>query len=227
MFIHTPPPAPTAQQGAEFDLPYPCQFEPNRLAGAILGLAGWKLDFAGFPALQGVVVVYPHTSNWDAVVMFLAKSACGVKVQFWGKDTLFRIPIFGAWLRWFGGMPVKRTNREGIVQQALALFAQRKAAGQYFWLGLAPEGTRKYLPGWRSGFYHTALSAQVPLCLLRLDYSRREINIRHFMRMTGDVIADMAYIASVYQGAQGLIPSNMAPVILLDAAVPRETTIVR
>lgn len=225
--MQTPPAALAAQQSGEFDLPYACQFVPNRLAGAILRLAGWKLDFAGFPALQGVVVVYPHTSNWDAVVMFLAKSACGVKVQFWGKDTLFRIPIFGAWLRWFGGMPVKRTNREGVVQQALALFAQRKAAGQYFWLGLAPEGTRKYLPGWRSGFYHTALSAQVPLCLLRLDYSKREISIRHFMRLTGDVRADMAHIASVYQGAQGLIPANMAPIKLLDAAVPRETTIVR
>lgn len=225
--MHTPSPDPAVPADAEFDLPYAYQFEPNRLAGGILRLAGWKLDFAGFPAPQGVVVVYPHTSNWDAVVMFLAKSACGVKVQFWGKDTLFRIPIFGAWLRWFGGMPVKRTNREGIVQQALALFAQRKAAGQYFWLGLAPEGTRKYLPGWRSGFYHTALSAQVPLCLLRLDYSKREISIRHFMRLTGDVSADMAHIASVYQGAQGLVPANMAPIKLLDAAVPRETTIVR
>jgi 1-acyl-sn-glycerol-3-phosphate acyltransferase len=225
--MHTSPGSIAVQQDAEFDLPYTYQFEPNRLAGAILRLAGWKLHFAGFPALQGVVVVYPHTSNWDAVVMFLAKSACGVKVQFWGKDTLFRIPVFGAWLRWFGGLPVKRTNREGIVQQALALFAQRKAAGQYFWLGLAPEGTRKYLPGWRSGFYHTALSAQVPVCLLRLDYQHKEIDIRHFIRLSGDVSVDMAQIASVYQGAQGLIPANMAPIILLDAAVPRETTIVR
>jgi 1-acyl-sn-glycerol-3-phosphate acyltransferase len=225
--MHTPTLAPQVLPHVEYDLPYAYQFEPNRLAGAILRLAGWKLNFAGFPTLQGVVVVYPHTSNWDAVVMFLAKSACGVKVQFWGKDTLFRIPIFGAWLRWFGGMPVKRTNREGVVQQALALFAQRKAAGEYFWLGLAPEGTRKYLPGWRSGFYHTALSAQVPLCLLRLDYQRREIDIRHFIRLTGDISTDMADIASVYQGIQGLIPANMAPVTLLDATVPRETTIVR
>jgi 1-acyl-sn-glycerol-3-phosphate acyltransferase len=161
------------------------------------------------------------------VVMFLAKSACGVKVQFWGKDTLFRIPLFGTWLRWFGGMPVKRTNREGIVQQAINLFAQRKAAGQYFWLGLAPEGTRKYLPGWRSGFYHTALSSQVPVCLLKLDYQRREIDIRQFIRLTGGVDADMAHIATVYQGVKGLIPGNMAPITLLDAAVPRETTIVR
>lgn len=225
--MHTSPLATTAVQAAEFDLPYAYHFAPNRLAGALLRLAGWRLNFAGFPTLQGVVVVYPHTSNWDAVVMFLAKSACGVQVQFWGKDTLFRIPLFGRWLRWFGGMPVKRTNREGIVQQAIDLFAQRKAAEQYFWLGLAPEGTRKYLSGWRSGFYHTALSAQVPVCLLRLDYQRREINIRHFMRLTGDVSADMAHMACVYQGVQGLIPANMAPITLLDATVPRETTIVK
>ncbi len=225
--MHTSPSTLPVHTSGEFAAPYAHQFVPNRLAGALLRLAGWKLDFAGFPALQGVVVVYPHTSNWDAVVMFLAKSACGVKVQFWGKDTLFRIPLFGTWLRWFGGMPVKRTNREGIVQQAINLFAQRKAAGQYFWLGLAPEGTRKYLPGWRSGFYHTALSSQVPVCLLKLDYQRREIDIRQFIQLTGDVDADMAHIAAVYQGVQGLIPANMAPITLLDAAVPRETTIVR
>jgi 1-acyl-sn-glycerol-3-phosphate acyltransferase len=225
--MHSLPLESAEQPASEFDTPYAYQFAPSRLAHALLRLAGWKLDFAGFPALQGVVLVYPHTSNWDAIVMFLAKSACGAQVQFWGKDTLFRVPLFGRWLRWFGGMPVKRTNREGIVQQAIELFAQRKAAGQYFWLGLAPEGTRKYIPGWRSGFYHTALSAQVPVCLLKLDYPRREINIRHFMRLSGDVSADMAHIACVYQGVQGLIPANMAPITLLDAAVPRETTIVR
>ncbi len=159
LFMYALPIDLAAEQAAELEMPYAHQFVPNRLAG-------WKLYFAGFPTLQGVVVVYPYTSNWDAVVMYLAKSACGVKVQFWGKGTLFRIPIFDAWLCRFGGMPVKRTNPDGIVQQAIDLFAQRKAAGPYFWLGLAPEGARKYLPGWRSGFYHTALAAQVALCLL-------------------------------------------------------------
>lgn len=212
---------------ADFVLPFAYQFVPNRLAMAILRLAGWKLNFAGFPTLQGVVIVYPHTSNWDAVVMFLAKIACGVKVQFWGKDTLFRIPVLGAWLRWFGGIPVKRTKKEGVVQQAVDLFTQRKAAGQYCWLGLAPEGTRKLIPGWRSGFYQTALLAQVPLCLLKLDYAKRQIDIRNFMYLSGDTAHDMQHIASVYQGVLGLVPANMAPITLLDATVPRETTIVQ
>ena len=140
----------------DFALPHSVVFRSSWLAHAVLRLLGWRVYFQGFPTLQGIAVVYPHTSNWDAPIMFLAKWACGVQVMFWGKDTLFRIPLLGTWLRWIGGVPVRRTSKEGVVNQAVAAMAQHQAVGQYFWIALAPEGTRKYLPGWRSGFYQTA-----------------------------------------------------------------------
>lgn len=211
---------------ADFVKPYPCQFHGSRIARGLLRMLGWEVHFEGFPTLQGVAVVYPHTSNWDAPVMFLAKWVCGVQVMFWGKDSLFRIPLLGAWLRWIGGVPVRRTAKEGVVGQVVDVIAQHKARGEYFWLGLAPEGTRKYIPGWRSGFYQTALHAQVPLCLVKLDYARREISVRDFMDLSGNEAQDMAYIAAVYQGVRGLVPEHMAPIQLLDAAVPRENTVV-
>lgn len=213
--------------GNDFALPYSVQFRGHALARGLLRLAGWRVDFAGLPALHGVLVVYPHTSNWDFTVMVLAKWALGVPVRFWGKDRLFAIPLFGRWLRWLGGIPVQRTAPSGVVAQAVDAFRAHRVAGRYFWLGLAPEGTRKAIAGWRSGFYQTAVQAGVPLGLIRLDYGRREVTVRHFMRLTGDEALDFARIAAVYAGVQGCIPANAAPVRLLDASIPRTDTIVR
>ncbi len=210
----------------DFALPHAYQFRSSRVARGLLKLLGWKVYFEGFPTLQGVAVVYPHTSNWDAVVMFLAKWTCGVQVMFWAKDKLFDWPLVGRWLRWIGGVPVQRTAKAGVVGQAVDILQQHKIAGQYFWLGLAPEGTRKFIPGWRSGFYQTALAAKVPLCLVKLDYVRREVSVKDFLRLTGDEVQDMARIAAVYDGVHGLVPANVAPIQLLDTSVPRENTIV-
>ncbi len=218
------------QQGStqcDYPHPFPLQFRGSALARWVLTRFGWKVYFEGLPALQGVVAVYPHTSNWDFVVMILAKWAMGVPANFWGKDKLFRIPLFGAWLRWLGGVPVERTSARGVVAQAVDLIAARKSRSEYFWLGLAPEGTRRKIPGWRSGFYRTALQAKIPLGLARLDYGRREVTLLDFIALSGDESQDMARIAGVYQGVQGRWPGNAAPIQLLAADVPRSETIVK
>ncbi len=188
---------------------------------------GWRVEFDGFPAQQGIAVVYPHTSNWDAPLMFLVKWAVGVQVMFWGKDALFKIPLLGAWLRWIGGVPVARTIQHGVVSGMIEQMRERKVKGEYFWLGLAPEGTRKYIPGWRSGFYRVAVACDVPLLVITLDYSRRECKINQFVRLSGDEAHDMARVAQLCAPALGLTPQNMAPVVLLDASVDREQTVVK
>jgi len=208
-------------------LAQPLQFRGSRIARALLRLAGWEVFFEGLPGAQGVLIVYPHTSNWDFVVMIVAKWALGVPVRFWGKDTLFRIPLFGHWLRWVGGVPVDRIAPQGVTRQVLDIFAAKKASGAYFWLGLAPEGTRKRIEGLRSGFYRTALGADVPLGLVSLDYGKRRIRVMDFIGLTGDEATDMARIARAYEGVRGRIPGNAAPLVLLDSSVPRTDTIVR
>ena len=215
----------TAQ--CDYPRPFPLQFRGSALARWVLARFGWKVRFEGFPALQGMVTVYPHTSNWDFVVMVLAKWVMGVPASFWGKDRLFRIPLFGAWLRWLGGVPVERTSARGTVSQAVDLIGTRKNRNEYFWLGLAPEGTRRAIPGWRSGFYRTALQAQIPLGLARLDYARREVTLLDFIALTGDEAHDMARIAAAYQGVQGKKPANAAPIQLLAPSVSRSETIVK
>ncbi len=207
--------------------PYPLQFRGSRLARQLLRLFGWRVSFAGLPASQGVLIVYPHTSNWDFVVMILAKWSVGVQVQFWGKDTLFRVPLLGRWLRWLGGLPVARTSAQGLISTTVEHFAVCKARNAYCWLGLAPEGTRKALPGLRTGFYRTAVAAEVPLGVVALDYGRKQVRVDHFVRLSGDEAADMAALAELLQGTQGLHPAEASPVRLLDRSVSRTDTIVK
>src|SRR5262245_41099663 len=80
----------------------PVQLRGSRVARALLRLAGWRVAFDGLPARQGVLIVYPHTSNWDFVVAVLAKWSIGIHVSFWGKASLFVVPLFGRWLRGLG-----------------------------------------------------------------------------------------------------------------------------
>jgi 1-acyl-sn-glycerol-3-phosphate acyltransferase len=207
--------------------PHPYQFQGSRAAKALLKALGWRIEFDGFPTLQGVAVVYPHTSNWDAPLMFLVKWAVGVQVKFWGKDSLFKIPLLGHWLRWMGGIPVERTSKHGMAQQMLLAMVAAKQANEYFWLGLAPEGTRKYIPGWRSGFYRVAVAADVPLLVVTLDYSRRQCKLDQFVELTGDEVQDMQQVAAICAPARGLKPANMAPVVLLEASVDRAGTVVK
>jgi len=202
---------------ADYPRPFAYQYRGSALAAALLKLFGWRLYFDGFPTLQGVVIVYPHTSNWDAVVMITAKWALGVQVVFWGKDSLFRLPLLGRWLRWIGGQPVNRSAHTGVVAQMTAHMQHCKTMGLPCWLGLSPEGTRKLTQGWRSGFYQVALHAQVPLCVAKLDYGTRIITVLDVIALNGDPAHDMARIAQVYHGVRGLVPECAAPVQLSDA----------
>lgn len=213
--------------GSDFPQPYPVQFAGSAVARWLLRRMGWRVHFAGLPAWQGVLAVYPHTSNWDFVVLIVMKWAVGIPLRFWGKDSLFRIPLFGRWLRSLGGVPVTRTSPQGLVGDTVARIQQARERGDYFWLAVAPEGTRKYLPGWRSGFYRTAVQADVPLGLARVDYRRREVTVTEFIRLSGDEAADFRRIAAALEGASGCRPGNAAPIRLLDASVPRAETIVK
>ncbi|MFM6986410.1 MAG: 1-acyl-sn-glycerol-3-phosphate acyltransferase [Hydrogenophaga sp.] len=190
----------------------PVRFQGSRLARVLLAAAGWEVLADDFPTRQGVAIVYPHTSNWDFVVGILAKWSIGIPVRFWGKDALFRVPLFGHWLRWLGGIPLDRRSPRGAVGAMVNTMRQAVAGDQMFWLALSPEGTRGRTAGWRSGFYQVALGAQVPLALVVLDYGRRQVRIQHFMRPSGDVTLDYQYMAGVFEHARGMRPQQASPI---------------
>ena len=207
-------PTPPAGIGPTLQDVRPVAFEGSALARAVLRLFGWRVRVDGLPARQGVVVVYPHTSNWDFVWAMLAKWAVGLPVTFWGKATLFRIPLFGRWLRWLGGIPVVRDAPNGIVGQMAQRLREARERDEFMWLGLSPEGTRRLTPGWRSGFHQVALQAGVPVALAYLDYARREVGLDSAWRVSGDVHADLACFAQRLQGRAGKRPALAAPVRL-------------
>lgn len=186
----------------------------SRFARALLRLAGWQLVFDGLPARQGVIIAYPHTSNWDFVVGILAKWSLGLHFAFWGKDALFKVPLFGTWLRWLGGIPVDRVNASGIVGEMAGRFQAARAKDEFLWLALAPEGTRRHQPHWRSGFYQVVLQSGVPLALAFFDYRRKRIGVGCFLNLSGDREADLAAIAEAYRDtAAGRHPSLAAPIV--------------
>lgn len=193
----------------------PVRFQGSKLARRALRLLGWRVRFDGLPAKQGVIVVYPHTSNWDFIVGVLFKWAFGLPVRFWGKDSLFRHPLLGRWMRSIGGVAVNRSAPHGIVGDTVRQINEAYHADELFWLVIAPEGTRALTEGWRSGFYRVAHEAKVPVGLATIDYVRREITLTEFVELSGNRTRDMALIAERMVRAHGLHPQNAAPIRLI------------
>ena len=184
----------------------------SRLARAVLGLFGWTVDAPGLPAEQGVILVYPHTSNWDFVVGLLAKWAIGLQLRFWGKDSLFKAPLLGHWMRWVGGVAVDRSSRHGIVADTVRQMQAAAARGERFWLAVAPEGTRSLTTGWRTGAYQVAVQAGVPVGLAYFDFERRLVSLTRFMTLSGDMQADFAAFADYLGHRVGKRPALASPI---------------
>jgi len=174
-----------------------------RFCGALLRLFGWRVILVRPPLPKALVIVYPHTSNWDFVVGILARSAIAIPIGFVGKDTLFR-PPFGRLFRALGGIPVNRRQRTGFVDGLVEAFGTTER----LYLAIAPEGTRSKIDHWKSGFYRVALAAGVPLGLAFIDYSRREIGIEHWLTLSGDEAADLARIRACYADKRGKRPGQ-------------------
>lgn len=191
---------------------HPVQFRGSAWAKRLLSMAGWQVHFAGFPARQGVIIVYPHTSNWDFIVMILAKWAIGVPARFWGKDSLFAIPLFGRWLRWLGGIPVDRQHPKGVVGAMVDVMRSHKAEDRLLWLGLSPEGTRKRTEGFRSGFYRLTCDAGVPLAVIALDYRSKTVRVLDFIELSGHEADDYPRLQALLAHAQGFHPDQAAPI---------------
>lgn len=192
--------------------PHTVVLQPRPWAHAVLRWFGWRVVFDGLPARQGVFVVYPHTSNWDFPYAVMAKWAISLDLKFWAKDSLFRVPLFGTWLRWLGGVSLSRKGSQGAVSEMLVHFAQAQREDRFFWLALSPEGTLRRTEGWRSGFYQVARGADVPLALVRLDYAQRTVDVSAFVRLSGDTQADYAHMAEVLGSSKGRNADQASPI---------------
>jgi 1-acyl-sn-glycerol-3-phosphate acyltransferase len=184
----------------------------SRLARRVLRLCGWTVDAPGLPAEQGVILVYPHTSNWDFVVGLLAKWAIGLQLRFWGKDSLFKAPLLGRWMRYLGGVAVDRQSRHGLVGDTVRQMREARERGERFWLAVAPEGTRSLTAGWRTGAYQVAVQAGVPVGLAYFDFERRIVSLTRFLQLSGDMATDFAAFADYLGHRVGKRPALASPI---------------
>ncbi|HEY8175881.1 MAG TPA: lysophospholipid acyltransferase family protein [Gemmatimonadaceae bacterium] len=164
----------------------------------MLRAMAWSIDGAIPNVRKFVIIVAPHTSNWDFVVGIAAKWALGLRVVFLGKDTLFRFPL-GAAMRALGGVPVDRSASHDVVQGIVQEFARRER----MILALAPEGTRKRVQRWRTGFYHAAHGARVPILPVALNWGKRAIEIGSLFTTTGDVERDVRELQDRFSDVSG------------------------
>ena len=173
----------------------------NAIASAFIKATGWKLDIEELPE-KVLVVGAPHTSNWDALYMLTAFWKLGRKPHFLVKDSVVKIPVFGALVRGLGGIAVDRSGGNGLVGSLV----ERLEGDGDFILAVTPKGTRGKREFWKSGFYRIALEADIPLELGFVDSTTKSFGWSASLRLTGDVKADMEKIREFYADKTGIKP---------------------
>lgn len=176
----------------------------RKFARFLLKIFGWKVDDNTPKGVEkAVIVVGPHTSNWDFIIGRLAFVAFGMKVKILIKKDLF-FPPLGWILRGMGGIPVDRKKNNNITDLAVDIFKENESMYMLF----TPEGTRSYNPNWKKGFYYIALKSKVPIYMAYVDYSTKTGGFHGLFEPTGDVQKDIKFIKSQLIKYKGKVPEN-------------------
>jgi 1-acyl-sn-glycerol-3-phosphate acyltransferase len=167
----------------------------------LLRALGWRIE-GEIPNLGKLVIaVAPHTSNWDFVVGMAAMFALDLRLTFIGKHTLFAGPL-APLLRWMGGIPVDRSAPHGVVGESIRAFGE----ADRLILAIAPQGTRKPVPHFKSGFLHIARGAGVPVLLAALDYETCCVRFGRLVRPGDDIEAERERIEAFFATVRGRHP---------------------
>lgn len=179
----------------------------QRLALTILRIGGWSVAGQAPPYRKAVIIAAPHTSNWDGLWLLVCKFALDLQLSFFAKHTLFWWPL-GPFLRSMGAIPVERGRSGANVERVVQMFRDNDE----LLLALAPEGTRRWKPYWRTGFYRIARAANVPIVLAFIDYREKRAGIGPAIESHEDMAATLAEIRAFYAGCTAARPANMGPI---------------
>jgi 1-acyl-sn-glycerol-3-phosphate acyltransferase len=164
-------------------------------------LLGWNIEGAFDTSIKkSVVMVAPHTSNFDFIVCSFTRRIIKVQINFVGKKALFSWPI-GWYFKWMGGEPLEREKSENKVEAITKVFEGLDE----FRLAIAPEGTRKKVDKWKTGYYYIALNAKVPIVPVSLDYPTKTICIGKEFYPTGDIEKDEIKLRLFFKGKTGKV----------------------
>ncbi|WP_310498866.1 1-acyl-sn-glycerol-3-phosphate acyltransferase, partial [Sandarakinorhabdus sp.] len=173
------------------------------IARAFLAIGGWRVE-GDWPAdAQVVITAAPHTSNWDGIWMLAAGGAWGVRLRYMGKKSLTEGP-FGWMVKLSGCIPIDRSQSNDVVAAMKANFA----AVDDLILVVPPEGTRHAVSKWKSGFYHIAVGAGVPITFAVMDYGRKTVSLPATLWPSGDYARDLPIIQGIYADATAKFPEK-------------------
>jgi 1-acyl-sn-glycerol-3-phosphate acyltransferase len=187
------------------------------IPAATLKLLGWSFETKVPTPKKYVALAYPHTSNWDGLLFVSVTRSLGLPLSWMIKDAWVRGPL-RAPLKGLGAVAVDRKRHSNLVTAMIQEFERRDA----FVLGIPPEGTRSRAPHWKSGFYHIALGAKVPVVPGYLDVRRKRAGMGPPIGLTGDVRKDMDAIRAYYAQIDpvAFVPSNVGPIRLREEDTP-------
>jgi 1-acyl-sn-glycerol-3-phosphate acyltransferase len=177
----------------------------RKIAQVLLNLMGWKYEALTPDFDKSILLVAPHTSNWDFLMGKLAYTALGRNANFVIKNEWMKGPA-GLLLKKLGGIGVDRSKANRFTDLIADLYRTRDR----FNLAITPEGTRKRNPKWKKGFYHIALKAQVPIVLVKIDYKEKYMALFEVFTPTGDEQADIKAIQQKFKGVTAKYPENFS-----------------
>ncbi len=169
-----------------------------------LALFGWQIVGQAPNLPKYVAIGAPHSSNWDFPIGMLLFIALGLRVSWMGKDSFVNGPLKRVW-HWMGGVPINRRAAHGVVDQMIDVFNNR----DQFVLGITPEGTRSRVTKWKSGFYHIAQGAGVPIFPIELDYKIKQIRLHPLIIPSGELAVDLPIIQAIYANANPKRPHQI------------------
>ena len=170
---------------------------------------GWKaIGTFDYPD-KCIVIAAPHTSNWDFVIGKCYGYISGIKAKYLIKSSFF-LPILGAFFRWNGGIAVFSDSKNNLVDQMVEKFDSTNN----LILGIAPEGTRSRVKKWKTGFYHIAYKANIPILLLGVDFKKKKIGVIDSLNPSGNIKKDMLFIQDKFKNLTGKIPENYNSLIM-------------
>jgi len=191
----------------------------SNISRFILWLFGWKVIKPKFNEKSYVLIAAPHTSNWDFIIARLAIGSAEIPQKVLMKKEMFFFPLKYV-LKALGAMPIDRIGSIKMVDYIIELFKKNDD----FVFSISPEGTRSFVEKWKTGFYHIAVKACVPIVLGRMDYKIKIVDFSNIFYPTGNFDKDFAEIIKYYSQAQGLYPEkyNSNPSNIDIHAVSRE-----
>ncbi|AWM15067.1 acyltransferase [Flavobacterium sediminis] len=167
-------------------------------------LMGWKITGL-FPAKikKCIIIVVPHTSWNDFFIGVFTRGILNLEMNFVAKKELFTFPL-GFYFRWMGGAPLNRAKNENKVDAIASIFDKKEV----FRLAIAPEGTRKKVTDWKTGFYYIAQKANVPIMPVAFDYEHKEVKIFEPYYLTSAKDKDFDFLQNLFRGIKGKYPEK-------------------